>query len=58
MTGKELAEYCEKMDCDRCEHVKECEAFGKALSDHSPFLLLYPEKMEQVRKKLLEKEFW
>lgn len=57
MTGEELAKYCEKTDCDKCEHTKACEAFGKALSDHAPFFLLYPEKTKRMREELLKKEF-
>ena len=36
---QELAEYCKSIDidCDKCEHKKECEDFQDRIEEISPF---------------------
>ena len=38
----ELARYCEKIDidCDRCDHQKECAKFAEYLEEASPIAIV------------------
>lgn len=57
ITGKELAEYCKKSDCDNCENKQCCENFSEYISDYSPYILLEYDRIGEIIKHLLECEF-
>lgn len=54
MTGKELAEYCNKTKCEYCAHKGSCENFVRYISEYTPCSLL---RIINITDELLKRKF-
>lgn len=54
ITGKELAKYCSKLDCDVCDYEIHCAKFQEYMSEFAPSSLL---QSNVTMKNILEHDF-
>jgi len=54
MSGKELAEYCNNTECEKCEYQNSCENFTDYISQYTPCSLL---RIENIKDDIFKQEF-